>query len=134
MNKLSLCACFLLGIGGLSTDALAAPSTAFAGQPYEVVRSKLLQLGYRPVKFVHQANPCPDGQTFCGKFPEVISCSGTGLAVCEFAWTRKGKYFAVVTTGELTPYLSTMRQVGQRERQEGWNPVAHGIRKGWSPR
>jgi hypothetical protein len=124
-NKFSLCACVLLWMAGLPADARAAPlASALAHKPYPVVRSKLISLGYRPVKFIHADNPCPDGQTFCGKYREVISCSGTGLAMCEFAWTRSGKYFAVTTTGELTPRFNAIRQVGKREREEGWDPIA----------
>ena len=125
VNKFGLCACVLLWMAGLPTDASAAPLAAvLAHKPYHVVRSTLIGLGYRPVKFIH-TNACPDGQTFCGKYREVISCSGTGLATCEFAWTRNGKYFEVTTTGELTPTFHTIRQVGQRERTEEWGPIAH---------
>ena len=125
-NRLGPCAYVLLSMAGLPTGANAAPLVAtLAHKPYQVVRSRLMALGYRPVKFIHAENPCPDGQTFCGKYAEVISCSGTGLAMCEFAWTKSGKYFAVNTTGELTPTFNSIRQVGKRERIEGWAPIAH---------
>ena len=125
-NKFSLCACVLLWTAGLPTHARAAPlAAALAHKPYQVIRSKLIGLRYRPVKFIHANNPCLHGQTFCGRYREIISCSGTGLAMCEFAWTRSGKYFAVTTTGELTPTFNAIRQVSKREREEGWGPIAH---------
>ena len=125
-NKFGLCAFVLLSLITLPTGANAAPLAAtLAHKPYRAVRSRLMGLGYRPLRFIHAENPCPDGQTFCRKYPEVISCSGTGLAICEFAWIKNGKFFAVNTTGELTPMFNSIRQVGKRERTEGWDPIAH---------
>lgn len=119
----------LLGSVALILPFLAAeakPFDLYRHKPYAVVRAKLIQNGYRPLRFRHQSDPCPDGQTFCVRFPEVISCSGTGLAMCEFAFFRTGdrKYFAVSTTGEERPYFYGIRWVTDRERKEAWDPEA----------
>jgi hypothetical protein len=123
-NGTILCAFILWGMTGFSTEALAAPSAAFDHKAYKVVRRELLRLGYQPLRFKRDANPCPDGQSVCRLYPEVISCSGTGLAACEFAWTRQGTYYTVSTVGELAPSFNAIRQVGKRERQEGSEPIA----------
>ena len=115
--------CLLWALASFSVNACATPRTVFYRKPYEVVRTQLMKSGYKVVSFAHRGNPCPDDQPFCNRYPEVISCSGTGRSICEFAFfrSRDKKYFVVTTFGEELP------------RVESIAPASRGTRKGWDP-
>ncbi len=70
--------------------------------PYEVIRNGMIAEGYRP-RPVGNRTDCED--TFyvdvCRRYPEVVDCSGTGAAYCEFNFVnQQGRRLSVITKGE----------------------------------
>jgi hypothetical protein len=110
----------------LSSFLLLLPSPGIAkhedlllsmnGHPYAEARSRLFSMGYRPFHAKNRDTPdevCP-GFSSCSAIPEIVYCSGTGLAFCESAFfnRRNGRYIKVVSYGEGTKlvdgiYLAT---------------------------
>lgn len=111
---------FLMLAAFPAVSLTAAPFNQLSGKSYDVARKRLADFGYRPLKFMHQSNPCPDGQSFCSRYPEVISCSGTGRSFCEFAFfgTRNRKYIVVITVGEDRPSVYRVRIPNKNERND----------------
>lgn len=87
----------------LATAALMAdPGERHVNAPYTQVRREMIAAGYRPTQ-VRDRPPC--NQTFfedtCRAYPEVMDCSGTGRAYCEFNFVNaRGQRLTVVTEGE----------------------------------
>lgn len=76
---------------------------SFTGQRYITVRSKLIAVGYRPIRVSTRdlSDGCP-GFSSCAAYPEVANCSGIGIALCESAFfnSRTGKYIKIISYGE----------------------------------
>ena len=75
-------------------------------RPYAEARSRLISMGYRPFHAKNRDTPdevCP-GFPSCSAIPEIVYCSGTGLAFCESAFfnRRNGRYIKVFSYGEGT--------------------------------
>lgn len=67
---------------------------------YESFRRKLLSAGWLPV-VDREADKCGSNDVRCSGRPEMISCSGTGMAHCRFEWFKVGGgRLVVVTSGE----------------------------------
>lgn len=76
---------------------------------YREARRSLLGLGYTPVK-MPDADACSKGDGRCEGYPEMTSCSGTGLGHCLFTWRSKGDMLIeVITVGEGNPGVSAIR-------------------------
>lgn len=70
--------------------------------PYEAIRREMIEDGYEPTPVAGRAN-CED--TFyvevCRRYPEVVDCSGTGRAYCEFNFVNaEGSRLSVITEGK----------------------------------
>ena len=60
------------------------------GTPYSVARRMLVEAGYRPFRFPGKGAACStDRKEICKQYPETMSCSGTGYAICSFLFTSK---------------------------------------------
>jgi hypothetical protein len=68
-------------------------------ESYAQVREVLLRDGWQPV-ISKDADKCMEGDTRCEGRPEMETCSGTGLAMCRFAWHRDGQRLTICTAGE----------------------------------
>ena len=55
------------------------------------------------------ADACPAGDARCAGRPEMLACSGTGVAACVFTWRRGGALIEVGTVGEEAPSVSGVR-------------------------
>jgi len=76
---------------------------------YREARRSLIALGYTPVK-MPDADTCMKGDGRCEGFPEMTSCSGTGLGYCLFTWkSRTDALIEIVTVGEVNPGVSSVR-------------------------
>jgi hypothetical protein len=93
--------------------AIAAPASAqsLSGTSYEAARPVLIERGLEPVPVRHAADSfeCFDG--LCERFPEVLTCSGTGRAQCSFVYRsrRDGRIFVVQTRGETRQLVDRVR-------------------------
>jgi hypothetical protein len=96
----------------LAFAAFSAPAVAKSGQilssmngkSYTLVRSKLISLGYRSFRTRNRSvddGLCP-GLSSCAAYPELVYCSGTGIAICESAFLRRRtrQYIKVFSYGE----------------------------------
>lgn len=76
----------------------------FYHRPYVEVRKELIALGYRPFKGRHwqTQDACP-GLARCSDYPELVYCSGTGIAICEsaFVYRKNNFYIKVFSYGEI---------------------------------
>lgn len=70
--------------------------------PYAEARTTLMGLGWQPVR-VPEADKCDADDDRCAGRPEMLSCSGTGLARCTFLWRRNDALIEVGTYGEIEP-------------------------------
>jgi hypothetical protein len=92
----------ILALGILLLPALAAAQGAAfptPGTPYDQARLALLEGGWQPV-VVPDADRCAPGDARCAGRPEMVACSGTGLAQCAFAWRQGGITIEIITTGD----------------------------------
>lgn len=64
---------------------------------YHEARQSLIGLGYTPVT-LPGADKCYAGDERCQGRPEMSSCSGTGLAYCNFTWRSKRDMLIEITT------------------------------------
>ncbi|MFA9287065.1 hypothetical protein ACCQ08_19945 [Comamonas sp. SY3] len=97
--------------GALTTVAPAAREPAVAhkkGRPippfsrnetYAAVRTVLMRDGWQPV-LSKDADTCMDGDSRCEGRPEMLTCSGSGLAMCRFGWQRDSEQLTICTAGE----------------------------------
>jgi hypothetical protein len=69
------------------------------GEPYKVVRDKMVQLGWKPFHS-ESADECTKGDIRCEGRPEMEACAGTGMANCKFLWVKESKKIAICTIGE----------------------------------
>jgi hypothetical protein len=67
----------------LAAPAVAQPPAA-PGAPYAVARQALLAAGWEPLR-VPDADRCAPRDARCEGRPEMVACTGTGLAPCAFA-------------------------------------------------
>ncbi len=71
------------------------------GQSYTEARILLLAAGWNRSHAVRQEE-CSAGivDRRCHLFPEIASCSHTGLGLCRFDWrSPQGRHYAVITSG-----------------------------------
>ncbi|WP_448253072.1 hypothetical protein [Ottowia oryzae] len=66
---------------------------------YAQVRTALLRDGWQPV-ISKDADECMEDDSRCEGRPEMLTCSGSGLAMCRFGWERGGQQLTICTTGE----------------------------------
>ena len=72
------------------------------GVAYQDARQNLVGIGWLPVTLPN-ADECMKNDYRCQGRPEMLSCSGTGLASCAFTWRRGDTIIAVITVGESDP-------------------------------
>lgn len=100
----------------LSTAMLAAsPCMAAPPQPlpsvrkassYADARGSLIRSGWVPIPIGIGADDCGLGRSdVCAAYPETEFCSGTGRALCSFAWRKRATIIQVMTYGEELPDL-----------------------------
>ena len=68
-------------------------------ESYAQVRVVLMRDGWQPV-ISKDADQCMDGDSRCEGRPEMLTCSGSGLAMCRFRWRREGQEVTICTAGE----------------------------------
>lgn len=68
-------------------------------ESYAQVRVVLLRDGWQPV-ISKDVDQCMEGDTRCEGHPEMLTCSGSGLAMCRFRWQRDGQQLTICTAGE----------------------------------
>src|SRR3954447_16548845 len=69
------------------------------GEPYEAARKSLIARGRQPARPADQEDNCSSWDDRC-KWPETVSCSGTGQGFCTFTWRRGDTLIQVGTKGE----------------------------------
>jgi len=104
----------------LAASAVAAsPALRLKGEPYGQARARLLKLGFEPVRFARTPDfdPCRYADD-CDRYPEVLSCSGTGVAVCQFAFfdRHQRRYILITTYGEEKRRVESVTPASPRER------------------
>ena len=105
LHLLTLVVAVLLAMAGAVVGGAVAPSAKGGplevGQAYGLLRQQLLAAGWTP--FRTEPSPgCDDGlaDRRCRLFPELGSCSHTGLGLCRFDWrSPQGRPMAVITAG-----------------------------------
>jgi hypothetical protein len=99
-------------VAAVAMSSHARSPKQFDHRPYDEVRAELIKSGYRPVRLKHDASDlfCR-ADNFCGRYPEVLNCDGTGINPCVFAFIRPAsrKYIAVITYGEVRLKVSDVR-------------------------
>ena len=116
--------------------ATALPSEAWARQEilqflnkktYGYAKSWMIKSGFVPVKFRHPEpiSPCPGDQS-CDLYPELLDCSGTGLAFCEFVFFSPShrRHVVIVTYGEVRARVHEV-YYPTREDMSYWDPETH---------
>lgn len=85
----------------VGAQAPAMPHLRFRGQPYGPVRDRLIRSGWTPGKEPRPGDCAAVIQDRrCFLFPELASCSLTGLGLCRFSWiSPEGVPYAVITSG-----------------------------------
>ncbi|MGN6355944.1 MAG: hypothetical protein ACTHLU_00490 [Novosphingobium sp.] len=86
---------------------------------YTEVRAKLRALGYVPVSVRERDPPdgiCP-GFASCRAYPELVTCSGTGIALCQSAFRHKRtrRYIKVWSYGETDKKVDGIEYVAAEE-------------------
>jgi hypothetical protein len=76
--------------------------------PYAEARRSLIALGWQPVT-LPDADKCDADDPRCKGRPEMLACSGTGLARCIFTWKRKDTLIEVTTFGEQEAIVERLR-------------------------
>ena len=79
-----------------SKSATAGPSFP-QSMLYRDVRSKLMEMGWRPLKLPSAAGCTWDN---CKDFPETLVCYGVGRAPCLYTWERNSIQMIVTAVGE----------------------------------
>ena len=94
--------CATLCTGHNSEAATPSSRPARIGEPYEVVRARLIARGYEPVQVLVDAlgGECKGDGLLCKIVPEVVFCSNRGY--CEFLFRSRhdGNYWIVGTSRE----------------------------------
>ena len=71
------------------------------GEDYTVSRNRFIALGLRPAKISRGDEYDLCDLAHCPPFPEAVSCSGTGVNECRFAFvTANGRFLIATTVGE----------------------------------
>lgn len=83
---------------GFSSKDKSADPNFSAGEPYGLVREKLIKDGWSPV-LSPDADACMNGDKRCENRPEMEACSGSGLAPCKFVWKKNNHELNVFTLG-----------------------------------
>lgn len=118
MRTLVAVAVVLLALPAMARDL---PSLRL-GTPYATARQQLIRGGWQPVT-VPGSDACSPGDERCQGRPEMVACSGTGMAACSFAWRRNGVTVHVFTQGETAPVVSGIeRRGGEQPRWSGTGP------------
>jgi hypothetical protein len=84
---------------GTNVDSNVSLPTFAPKEDYSSARAKLLSAGWKPYRS-KDADECFGNDERCKGRPEMLSCSGTGRALCRFTWSRSGKIAVIVTAGE----------------------------------
>jgi hypothetical protein len=111
----------------ISAAANAAVPNGLVGKGYDEARAKLVRAGFEPVHFQRGPlyQPCPDDPASCKPYPETISCSGTGLAYCQFAFAdARRRYIIVTTQGEERRGVVSVVAASRRDKM-GWPHERH---------
>jgi hypothetical protein len=105
LHFLSLVVAVLLAMVGAVMGGAVAPSAKGGplevGQAYGLLRQQLLAAGWTPFRTAPLPG-CDAGlaDRRCRLFPELGSCSHTGLGLCRFDWrSPQGRPMAVITAG-----------------------------------
>ncbi len=69
------------------------------GAAYTAVRRTLIRSGWSPI-IDERVDWCLPEDDRCLDRPEMVACSGTGRAVCRFAWQRGDTKIHILTIGE----------------------------------
>ena len=66
-------------------------------QPYSSARPLILAMGWKALSYERggEKDPCDTMQDICRRFPEVVSCAGTGLNPCKLAFIAPDGRFIV---------------------------------------
>lgn len=68
-------------------------------ETYAQVRAVLMRQGWNPV-VSRDADECMPDDSRCAGRPEMLTCSGSGLAMCRFRWQRDEQSLTICTAGE----------------------------------
>lgn len=68
-------------------------------ETYTHVRAMLMRQGWDPVVSL-DADQCMPDDSRCAGRPEILTCSGSGLAMCRFRWQRDEQSLTTCTAGE----------------------------------
>jgi hypothetical protein len=123
-RRFAIAAAFAASLSLAQAQAQPLPQLAHRHRPYPVVRAQLLRSGYRLVRFRRGGDSfgcVGDGR--CAQYPEAISCSGTGVAFCQFAFfrLRDRKYIVVTTAGEERLFVVRI-SIASRSERRSWDP------------
>lgn len=75
---------------------------------YAEAREKILASGWQPSGLFQNdvAQNCMSREDVCARYPETVSCSGSGLGLCRFAFRNpNNRTLVVITKGELVERL-----------------------------
>lgn len=80
-----------------SADDRSDAALAGEGEQYLRARARILAAGWRPVRGeCSGAGVTPED---CNEFPEIDTCSGTGVGYCGMAFSKPGQCLAITTIG-----------------------------------
>ena len=101
MNRQAFALGLISAFLATAVPSAAAPPHVLKGETYDHARSRILKLGYRPVRFVRTEDGCML-DTSCKRYPELIGCERDRPADCKFAFVdlTSRKYLLVTTHGQ----------------------------------
>lgn len=128
MRALVIAAAVFFGPPAMAQDS---PSLRL-GTPYAAARQQLIRQGWETVA-VPEREACSPGDERREGRPEMVTCSGTGVGACSFAWRRNGVLVHVSTQGEGVPVVSGVeRRGGEQPGEVG--PVRGNVTHCWGGR
>lgn len=101
MNRQAIALHFAGAFLATAVPSVAATPPVLKGETYDHARTRIIKLGYRPVRFVRTEDGCMLDMT-CKRYPELIGCGTGRQVVCKFAFAdlTHRKYLLVNAQGQ----------------------------------
>ena len=102
-----------------AVPSVAATPPVLKGETYDHARTRIIKLGYRPVRFVRTEDGCMLDTT-CKRYPELIGCGSGRQVVCKFAFAdlTHRKYLLVTAQGQ--PRRVASIQIPSSQERKSW--------------
>lgn len=100
-------------------SSAAIPLPTLKGETYDQARSKMIKLGFKPVRFLRTEDACLFDES-CKRYPELLTCGPTAPAHCKFVFINAARRtYVVITTFGKTRRVQSIATASRRE-SSGW--------------